>query len=130
MSGSWMCFNGKLGQWKTFSHEAASLPYWIWQFVQDDSMEIKLGFVLFAYYTWWIIILACLAIALFKLLTNQNISVAFRIGIPSGSRTDRDSYTFEPILMRHNQANLTQQNNNNGADNGADQDNQVEDDSH
>ena len=93
-------------------------------------MEIKLGFVLFAYYTWWIIILACLAIALFKLLTNQNISVAFRIGIPSGLWTDRDSYTFEPILMRHNQANLTQQNNNNGADNGADQDNQVEDDSH
>ena len=93
-------------------------------------MEIKLGFALFAYYTWWIIILACLAIVLFKLLTNQNFSVAFCIGIQSGSRTDRDSYTFEPILIRRNQANLTQWNNNNRADNGADQDNQVEDDSH
>ena len=60
-------------------------------------MEIKLGFALFAYYTWWIIILACLAIVLFKLLTNQNFSVAFRIGIQSGACADRDSYTFEPI---------------------------------
>ena len=93
-------------------------------------MEIKLGFALFAYYTWWMIILACLAIVLFKILTNQNFSVAFHIGIQSGSQTDRDSYTFKPILVRRNQASLTHRNNNNGADNGADQYNQVEDDSH
>ena len=93
-------------------------------------MEIKLSFVLFTNYTWWIIILACLAIVLFKLLTNQNFSVTFHTGIQSGLQTDRDSYTFEPILIRRNQVNLTQWNNNNRADNGTDQDNQVEDDSH
>ena len=93
-------------------------------------MEIKLGFMLFAYYTWWIIVLACLVIILFKLLTNQNFSVAFHISIQSGSRTDRDSYTFEPILVRRNQAGHNKRNNSNGADNAADQDNQVDDNSH
>ena len=93
-------------------------------------MEIKLGFALFAYYTWWIIVLACLVIVLFKLLTNQNFSVAFHIGIQSGSHTDRDSYIFEPILVRRNQAGHNNRNNSNGADNAADQDNQVDYDSH
>ena len=93
-------------------------------------MEIKLGFTLFVYYTWWIIVLACLVIVLFKLLTNQNFSVVFRIGIPSDFRSDRDSYTFEPILVRRNQAGQSNRNNNNGADNTNDQDNQVDDDSH
>ena len=96
----------------------------------DFVMEIKLGFTLFVYYTWWIIVLACLMIVLFKLLTNQNFSVAFRIGIQSGSRSDRDSYTFEPILVRRNQAGPSNRNNNNGTDNAIDQDNQVDDDSH
>ena len=105
------------------------MPYWIWQSFSDFIMEIKLGFTLFTYYTWWIIILACLAIILFKLLTNQNFSVAFRIGIQSGACTNRDSYTFEPILVWRNQPNITHRNNNNGADIGADQDNQVEEDS-
>ena len=36
-------------------------------------MEIKLSFALFAYYTWWIIIIECLAIVLFKLLTNKTL---------------------------------------------------------
>ena len=89
-------------------------------------MEIKLGFALFAYYTWWIIVLACLVIVLFKLLTNQNFCVAFRIGIQSGSWSDRDSYMFEPILIRRNQPASNNRNNNNGADSANDQDNQVD----
>ena len=93
-------------------------------------MEIKLGFMLFTYYTWWIIVLACLMIVLFKLLTNQNFSVAFCIGIQSGSRSDRDSYTFELILVSRNQAGPSNRNNNNRADNANDQDNQVDNDSH
>ena len=94
------------------------------------GMEIKLGFALFAYYTWWIIVLACLIIVLFKLLTNQNFSVAFSIGIQSGSRSDRDSYTFEPILVRRNQVAPNNRNNNNGVESANDQDSQVDNDSY
>ena len=54
--------------------------------------EIKLGFALFAYYTWWIIILASLAIVLFKLLTNHNFSVAFWVGIQTTSRQEWEKF--------------------------------------
>ena len=46
-----------------------------------------------------IIILLCLTIVLYKLMTNQNFSIGFRIGIQS-NREDRDNLVLEPILLR------------------------------
>ena len=37
-------------------------------------MKINFRFALLAYYTWWLIVLVCLVIILYKLLTNQNFS--------------------------------------------------------
>ena len=61
-------------------------------------MEIKFGFAILAYYTWWLIVLLCLTIILYKLMTNQNFSIGFRISIQS-NREDRDNLVFEPILL-------------------------------
>ena len=44
--------------------------------------------------------LVCLVIILYKLLTNQNFTIGFRVGIQSSARQDRDSYVFEPVLVR------------------------------
>ena len=63
-------------------------------------MKINFGFTLLVYYTWWLIMLVCLVIILYKLLTNQNFTISFRVGIQSSSRQDRDSYVFEPVLVR------------------------------
>ena len=62
-------------------------------------MEIKFGFAILAYYTWLLIVLLCLTIILYKLMTNQNFSIGFRISIQS-NREDRDNLVFEPILLR------------------------------
>ena len=62
-------------------------------------MEIKFGFAILAYYTWWIIVLLCLLIVLYKLLTNQNFSIGFRVGIQS-NRDDTHNLVFEPVLLR------------------------------
>ena len=43
--------------------------------------------------------LLCLVIVLYKLVTNQNFSVAFRVGIQS-NREDTQNMVFEPILVR------------------------------
>ena len=43
--------------------------------------------------------LVCLVIILYKLLTNQNFTIGFRVGIQSLARQDRDSYVFEPVLV-------------------------------
>ena len=62
-------------------------------------MKINFGFTLLVYYTWWIIVLVCLVIIIYKLITNQNFTIGFRVGIQSSSRQDRDSYVFEPVLV-------------------------------
>ena len=62
-------------------------------------MEIKFGFAILAYYMWWLIVLLCLMIVLYKLMTNQNFSIGFRIGIQS-NREDHDNLVLEPILLR------------------------------
>ena len=62
-------------------------------------MEIKFGFAILAFYTWWLIVLLCLTIVLYKLMTNQNFSIGFRIGIQS-NREDRDNLALESILLR------------------------------
>ena len=64
-------------------------------------MKINFGFALLVYYTWWLIVLVCLVIILYKLLTNQNFTIGFGVGIQSLSRQDRDSYVFEPVLVCH-----------------------------
>ena len=69
-------------------------------------MKINFGFTLLAYYTWWLIVLVCLVIILYKLLTNQNFTIGFRVGIQSLSRQDRDSYVFEPVLVHHRNGQL------------------------
>ena len=62
-------------------------------------MEIKFGFAILAYYTWWVIVLLCLVIVLYKLVTNQNFFVGFRVGIQS-NREDTQNMVFEPILVQ------------------------------
>ena len=49
-------------------------------------MKINFGFALLAYYTWWLIVMVCLVIILYKLLTNQNFTIGFTVGIQSSSR--------------------------------------------
>ena len=56
-------------------------------------MKINFGFTLLAYYMWWLIVLVRLVIILYKLLTNQNFTIGFRVGIQSSS------YVFEPVLV-------------------------------
>ena len=43
--------------------------------------------------------MVCQVIILYKLLTNQNFTIGFRVGIQSSARQDRDSYVFEPVLV-------------------------------
>ena len=43
--------------------------------------------------------LLCLLIVLYKLLTNQNFSIGFRVGIQS-NRDDTQNLVFEPVLLR------------------------------
>ena len=62
-------------------------------------MEIKLGLALLTYYTWWLIVLICTLIILYKLVTNQNFSVGIRFGIQSASEHDRD-FVFQLLLVR------------------------------
>ena len=75
-------------------------------------MEIKFGFAILAYYTWWVIVLLCLVIVLYKLVTNQNFSVGFRVGIQS-NREDAQNMVFEPILVRRQQSTVVNRNGNN-----------------
>ena len=49
-------------------------------------MKINFGFALLAYYMWRLIVLVCLVIILYKLLTNQNFTIGFRVGIQSSAR--------------------------------------------
>ena len=77
------------------------------------SMETKFGFAILAYYTWWIIVLLCLLIVLYKLLTNQNFSIGFRVGIQS-NRDDTQNLVFEPVLLhRQGQMPVINRNGNN-----------------
>ena len=46
-------------------------------------MELTVGLAFICYYTWWILLLVTLVIIIFKLITQQNFQVAFRIGITS-----------------------------------------------
>ena len=62
------------------------------------TVEIKFGFAILAYYTWWLIMLLCLTIVLYKLLTNQNFSIGFHIGIQS-NHEDRENKVFELVLI-------------------------------
>ena len=62
-------------------------------------MEIKRGLAVLTYYTWWLIVLICTVIILYKLITNQSFSVGFRFGIQSASDHDRD-FVFQPLLVR------------------------------
>ena len=74
-------------------------------------MEIKFGFAILAYYTWWLIVLLCLTIVLYKLMTNQNFSIGFRISIQS-NREDRDNLVLEPILLWRTSQQPANRNNN------------------
>ena len=88
-------------------------------------MEIKFGFAILAYYTWWIIVLLCLLIVLYKLLTNQNFSIGFRVGIQS-NRDDPQNLVFEPVLLhRQGQTPVINRNGNN-SNTAATSDSQVE----
>ena len=71
-------------------------------------MELKLGFALLAYYTWWLIVLVCTCIVLYKLLTNQSFSVGVRFGIQSASETYRD-FVFQPILVHRRNGNTARE---------------------
>ena len=62
-----------------------------WKFVLGKTggaaiMKINFGFALLVYYTWWLIVMVCLVIILYKLLTNQNFTIGFRVGIQSSVR--------------------------------------------
>ena len=102
----------------------------IWDFPYGGhlvTMEIKFGFAILAYYTWWIIVLLCLTIVLFKLITNKNFSIGFRVGIQT-DREDRENLVLEPILLRRagQQPAVAATRNNNNANNTAQVDNQVD----
>ena len=91
-------------------------------------MEIKFGFAILAYYTWWVIVLLCLVIVLYKLVTNQNFSVGFRVGIQS-NREDTQNMVFEPILVRRQgqtQSSVVNRNGNNANANPAAEEPQVQ----
>ena len=85
-------------------------------------MKINFGFALLAYYTWWLIVMVCLVIILYKLLTNQNFTIGFRVGIQSSARQDRDSYVFEPVLVHHRNGQPTSSSSQNNQSNQQDSD--------
>ena len=88
-------------------------------------MEIKFGFAILAYYTWWIIVLLCLLIVLYKLLTNQNFSIGFHVGIQS-NRDDTHNLVFEPVLLRRQGQMLVINRNGNNSNTATMSDSQVE----
>ena len=90
-------------------------------------MEIKFGFAILAYYMWWLIVLLCLTIVLYKLLTNQNFSIGFRVGIRS-NHEDRENIVFKPVLIHRSGQQLVgqAQRNTNNANNTNQADQQVD----
>ena len=88
-------------------------------------MEIKFGFAILAYYTWWIIVLLCLLIVLYKLLTNQNFSISFRVRIQS-NRDDTNNLVFEPVLLHRQGQTLVINRNGNNSNTATMSDSQVE----
>ena len=88
-------------------------------------MEIKFGFTILAYYMWWIIVLLCLLIVLYKLLTNENFSIGFRVGIQS-NREDPQNMVFEPVLLCRQGQTLVINRNRNNANTTNASDSQVE----
>ena len=77
------------------------------------TMELKFGFTILVYYTWWLIVLLCMVIILNKLLTNQNFAIGFYIWINSASDTANENLVFQPILVYCHWAELNASNNNN-----------------
>ena len=64
-------------------------------------MKLAVGLALITYYTWWILLLVVvLLIIIFKLLTQQNFQVAFRVGITSNGTLQQDQFLLEPVLVR------------------------------
>ena len=58
------------GTFLNFNHHQPAACVLTQQPSWTEKMEIKFGFAILVYYTWWLIVLLCMIIVLYKLLTN------------------------------------------------------------